>query len=157
MLPNYVHQTLANALINRTCEEDRTTSIINPVSSYDTRSGKSFRSYPEAVKFLLKKYVTDQAIVEYDAAILRYMQSSNVTRQQYPNDLIAKSCEVADVYDEATLKDVFIEGVDASVRRIHRHYWAQDSQADLTDIAFQAESLFYIQKGTDKRPEQQPR
>lgn len=37
--------------------------------------------------------------------------------KQYANDLIAKSCEFAVVYDESTLNDFFIEEVDASSRQ----------------------------------------
>lgn len=58
----------------------------------------------------------DQAIPKYEAAILRYMQLANMTLQRYAEDLISKSCKVADLYDEGTLNDVFIERVDASIR-----------------------------------------
>lgn len=40
-----------------------------------------------------------------------------------------------------------IEGVDPSNRHILRHYWAQNPNADLTDIALQVESLLFIPKG----------
>lgn len=82
------------------------------------------------VKYTLKKYATDQGIAEYDAAIFHYMQPDKTTHQQYANDLVAKYCKVAHVYDKGTLKDVFVEGVDASIRHSLRHFWAQDPQAD---------------------------
>lgn len=39
-----------------------------------------------------------------------------MTPQQYGGDVIAMSCKVADVYNEGTLNDVFIEGVDPCIR-----------------------------------------
>lgn len=58
----------------------------------------------------------DQAMAEYEGAILRYMQSSNVTAQKFADKLISKLCKFADVYDESTHNCVFIERVDALVR-----------------------------------------
>lgn len=82
-----------------------------------------------------------------DAAILRYIQPAIVMLKQNTDNLIAKSCEVADVHDEELLTGVFIEEVDSSIHHGLRHYLAQNPQVDLTDIAFQAKSLYSIQKG----------
>lgn len=60
-------------------------------------------------------------MAEHDTAILRYMQLANMTLQQYTVDLVARLCKVAGVYDERTLKDVFINGDDASIRHTLRH------------------------------------
>lgn len=62
-----------------------------------------------------------QVIVEFDIAILRYMQPDNTTPHQYVGDLVSKSCKVADVYDEGTLDDVFIEKMDSSFQHRLRH------------------------------------
>lgn len=97
------------------CAEDRTAPIIVSERNIDKRSRKLLRFYPELVNYFLKKYVTDQAIVEYDVAIFRYMQPAHMTLQQYAEDLVAKSYKVADVCDEGTLEDVFIESGDASI------------------------------------------
>lgn len=35
--------------------------------------------------------------------------------QQYADDLVAKSCKVAYIYDEGTMNDVYIEDVNASI------------------------------------------
>lgn len=78
----------------------------------------------------------DEEKAQYDSAILRYMQPEKMTPPQYTNDLIAKSCKVADVFDKKTLKNVFIEGDEASIRYIMRHYWAQKPKADLSDFAY---------------------
>lgn len=96
------------------------------------------------MNYQLKKYATDQVNAENDATILHYVQPFNMTPQQNADGLIAKSWKVADVYDERTLSDVFIESIDASIRHNLRNYWARNSQTFLSDIAFQEESLLSI-------------
>lgn len=104
------------------------------------------------VNYLLKKYKTDQAIAENDIAVVRYVQPLNMTSLQYVDDLITKSCTVADVYGEVTLNDIFFEGVAASIRHGLPNYWASNAQDELTDIAFQVESLFPIWSCSGKTP-----
>lgn len=53
-----------------------------------------------------------------------------MTPQQHTDDLIAKPCKVADVCDEGTLNEVFIEGVDAAIRHSLPNYWATNPQAN---------------------------
>lgn len=112
------------------------------------RSLKVLLSYPEVMNYLSKKYKTDLAIVRNNVATLRYVQLSNMAPQQYADDLIAKSCKVVDVYYESTLNDVFIEGFDAGTKHSLRNYRITNSQEGITDIAFQAESLLTIRKGS---------
>lgn len=64
------------------------------------------------------------------------MQPASVTSHQYAGDRIAKSCEVAGVYKEGTLNDMFIEEDDQTLRYNLRNYWATSSQACLADIEF---------------------
>lgn len=64
------------------------------------------------------------------------MQPADVTYQKYVDYLVAISCMVADVYVEGTLNDVFAEGVHTSIRHSLRLYWAQNPQADLSNIVF---------------------
>lgn len=71
-----------------------------------------------------------------------------MTLQHFADDLITKSCKVSDVYDDSTLNDVLIESRDASIHHSLQHYWASHPQADLTDIAFYANSLLAIQKSS---------
>lgn len=73
-------------------------------------------SHLKAVNCFLVRYATDAAIAKYDVTILRYMQPASTTPQQFVDDLIAKSCKGADVYDMSTLKDVFIESIDVFIR-----------------------------------------
>lgn len=77
------------------------------------------------MNYFLKKLVTDLVIAKFDAAILWYMQLANITSQEYADYLVAKSCKVADVYDEGKLNDVFIERVISSIGEILRNYQAQ--------------------------------
>lgn len=53
----------------------------------------------------------------------------------YAAHLLDESCKVPDGYNNETLKDVFFEGNDASIRHGLRHCWAQKPQTDLNDIA----------------------
>lgn len=62
-------------------------------------------------------------------------------------DLIAKSCKAGDVHNEGTLIDVFIESIDTSICHSLSHYWTQNLQANLTNIAFQEKSFLSIQEG----------
>lgn len=87
------------------------------------------------VNYLIKKDATHDAITEYDIVILRYVQPDNTNSQQYDDDLVAKLCKIADVYDEGILNDVFIEGVYKFICHSLYHNW-ETSKADLTDIAF---------------------
>lgn len=69
-----------------------------------------------------------------------------MTPRQYADDLVAKPCKVAGVYNEGPLNDVFIKGVDACICHSLRHYWVQNPQKDLTDIALLAKSFLSIRK-----------
>lgn len=104
------------------CATDKSSPIAASVRNTDNRSRKRLRSYLKVVNYFLKKLVKDQAITEFNAAILRYMQQANMTPQRYTEDLVAKSCKVADVYNKGTLNDVFLEEVDSSFRRNLSHY-----------------------------------
>lgn len=70
----------------------------------------------EVMNFSLKNYATDKAISKNDKAILRYVRPSNMTPHECTDDLVAISCMVAHIYHESTMKDVFIESIDASIR-----------------------------------------
>lgn len=102
--------------------------------------------YLEILTFLMKKFATDPAMAEFDTAVLRYMQPANMTTQQYADVQLTNTCKVVDMYDESTLKDVFIGGMDLSIRHSLRQSWAQNPQADVAEIEFQAKSLLSIQK-----------
>lgn len=48
-------------------------------------------------------------------ANLRYTQPASINPVQYVHYVYAKSYKVADVYDEYTLPNIFVEGVDTSI------------------------------------------
>lgn len=97
VLPHFVKETIANALNSRMCAEDRTAPLVATVRHDKIRHQKLLRSYPEVVNYLLKKFATGAEIAEYDATILRYMHPASMTHQQFADDLIAKSCKVANI------------------------------------------------------------
>lgn len=88
------------------CAEEEPSPGTGSVRNYDAKSCKRFPSYSEGIGYLFKKIATDQAIIEFDAAILWYMQPLNMTPQQYADGLVAKSFKVANIYDEGSLNDV---------------------------------------------------
>lgn len=97
VLPNYVNNTLDSALNSGRYVCGKSFSLRAVSVGNEPRSRKFFQSYPKDVNYHLKKYATDQAIGGNDAEILRYTQPSGMTPLQYANDLIGKSCRVADV------------------------------------------------------------
>lgn len=74
-----------------------------------------------------------------DFKILRYMQPAHVTIMQYADDFYAKSYKVADIDDESTLNDIFIEGVHLFISCSLLEYWATHLQADVINIAFKTQ------------------
>lgn len=107
---------------------------------------------PRRVNYLLRKYATDQKVAEYDAAILRNMQSASMTFQQYGDDLITESGKVIAVYVEVTLSDGFIERDDQSIRYRLQNYWASNPQAESTNSVLKARLLLAIPKRSGHYP-----
>lgn len=155
ILPNYVKKTLSNALNSRMRTGNRISPFEASVRNEDIWFRKLFCSYPQVVICTLKKYATDQMIAENASAVLRYVQLSRMTPQQYVDHLIARPFKLDDVYNEGTLSDVFIKGLDASIKYSLRKYRVSNSQAHLPDIAFKVELLLSIQKGLAKNPNRQ--
>lgn len=93
---------MANALNSRMCVEDNSTATTALVHNNDVRLRKILRSYPETVNYLLKKFATDEATAEFEAAILRYKKQSNMTPHKYVEGLVAKSCKI--VWDNESYK-----------------------------------------------------
>lgn len=85
-----------------------------------------------------------------DFAILHYTQGVSMTWTQYDDDLYTQTCKVADFYDESTLNETRIERVGSFICHSLRKYWALNRQANLTDIAFWAQSLVRIHEKSSK-------
>lgn len=79
-----------------------------------------------------------------------YTQPPSLPPTKYADALYARSCKLADVYDEAALNDIFIEIIDSSICHSVWKYWASTSQADLTDVALKAQSPLAILNGRTK-------
>lgn len=91
-------------------------SIAALMRNVDNRFCKLLQSYSDVANYLLQKFATDQAIAEFDSAILLYIHPANITLQQYPDDLVTKSWTVANVLDEGPMNDIFTERVDSLSR-----------------------------------------
>lgn len=64
--------------------------------------------------YLHKSFAVDQAVAKYDASNVWYKQPPRMILQQYADAAIAKSSKVPDAYDESTIIDVFVKGLDSS-------------------------------------------
>lgn len=117
ILKHYVTEILANVFNSRLSADDKSTPITVSVSKNDGKSREPSRSYPEAVHHYLTKLATGQSIAKVDAVIIHSMQLWHITPLQCVNGLAAKSCKVADVYDDATLNEVFLYEIDVSTRQ----------------------------------------
>lgn len=118
------------------CAQERLVSQATSVCNEQSRSSRLLQLYPEVVSHLLKKYVTNQAIYEYDVTILLYVQPANMALQQIADNLIAKSNNVSLVQDKNMIKDVFKGGVDASTRHSLHNCCLKKPHAAWIDFAF---------------------
>lgn len=106
--------------------------VVEPVHTIEpTIQHKLLHTYSEAVNYLLKKFSYDQYIAWMDSAILRYKQLANMKPIQYAEDLNAKSCKGAKVYDHSTLNEIIMEGVTSSVYHSLGEYWSTPSHVDI--------------------------
>lgn len=136
ILLHFVDETVASALHSRMYAKKRfapfASSVCNPKQSPQTL----LQLYLALGDYLLKTIFAHQAVADYDTSILRYMHPSIITPTQCAYNVIARACKVAIIYGNNTLNDVFIEGVDSSIRRSICNHWAVHAHADLMDNAF---------------------
>lgn len=85
-----------------------------------------------------------------DSKIFHYTQPAHMTRLLYANDLHAKSCKFADVYDISTGSKIFIEEFNPFSYLNIWEYWSTQTQAQVSSIANKAQSLFAILKNATK-------
>lgn len=112
VLSHVEHETHVNELYSCMHAKNSIAPYSISVRNQEQKSWNILRSYPEMINYFLKEIAEKQAIAGYDAWILEYMQQSSMTLQQNADDIIAKSCRVANVYDECKQNNVFIEDVD---------------------------------------------
>lgn len=113
--PFFDENVHAKMLYSRMSEDTYIAPVVASVNTVEsTTQKKLFCSHLKAVNYFFKKFPIDQAIADMNYTILRYTQSANMTPMQYEDDLYSKSCKVADIYEESTLKDNSIERFDSS-------------------------------------------
>lgn len=117
-----------------------------PCAVEEMRSRTLLCFYAKVVNYLLKKYTTDQAIAENDAAILNDIKLSKKTPQLHSDDVIAKSCNVSGEYNEGTGNDIIVEAFDAAVRDRLCTYLATNTHADVMDISLRRNPLYIFKK-----------
>lgn len=114
--PFFDKNALVATLNSRMSGAAHTNPVIASVSTTELLIQRTpLRSYLEVVDYFLKTFANDQAIAEKDSRILRYIQSAHMTPTSYADNLYAKTCRIADVYNESFLNDTYIEGVDPSI------------------------------------------
>lgn len=116
---HFVHEILANVLHICMCAEDRSPTIAATECRQKQHSRKLQQSFFEEVEYLLKRSSQNQAVVEYDASVLKYMRLLSMTLQQYTDNPFSKSCKVADIYDGSEYSGVFFEDGNSSIRHSH--------------------------------------
>lgn len=79
-----------------------------------------FDTYPQVVNFLLTKYATDESISETESKITRFAQPPVMTPYKYAENLVKRTLRFGVVYKQYALKEIFIEGSDASIRHSMR-------------------------------------
>lgn len=99
-------------------------------------------------------HASNQAIAEFDAAILRNAQLTKMISQQIADNLIEQSCKVADEYDGNKLNDVAIEDAYVSIRHSLRKYWSPAPLQILLTSHFKRNPFFFYRKDqmTPQRP-----
>lgn len=115
---------------------NRISEIFIFVENANNVSGKMSWLFHEVVKFMLKKYAGDRSITEFKTTIHFYMQQANMTSQEHPGSLAAKSFIFAGSFDDRTLNNVSIDDMDYSIRDSRRLNSNRNSQPDLTNIEF---------------------
>lgn len=120
-------------------------SRISLPSSSTQRHEGALQSYSSIVNFLLKRYATDDNIAKLDSDIRSLRQGSS-TPTEFAQKLWTKSLVFGSEYDGKALKEMFVEGIQASIRKTLRHWWAEHQDTSLEDITQQAESSIDLQE-----------
>lgn len=100
-----------------------------------------FTTYPQAVNYFLRKYITDVVTGKKKFETTPFPQSSNMLPYQYAKKLAPKILKRGDVYKEYVLNEIFIEGLDASIRHSTHKYWEKKTNAILHKLVFRQNIL----------------
>lgn len=156
VLPFFGNNVLVRTLNSRLSTAPYFTLVLDAANTTEPLIQKKLlRSYTEAANYLLKKFETEIAIAKINSKILPYIQLAHMTPVQYANNYSAKSCKVADIYDESTLNNIFIQDVDPSTCYRLWRTWATHTQAHMTNTAFKAQPLISNSKRSSQTGQHQ--
>lgn len=142
---------LANTLNSRMYSQERVAPTYKSIRREEKRSRKLLRAYSELVRLLLKEYVTDHVLAEYDVAVLYYVQLPNLTLLQFADSLIANSCMITNLYDESTFEMLLLKAMTHFVATDCAATRPQTLKRGLANIVLN-QNLYYIYKKDWKTP-----
>lgn len=146
-LPIIVKNTFASTL--NSCMS--AAMYITPVVALDNivevvREKKLLRSNPVVIDYILKIFSNDETVAEMYSLMVRYTKSANMSQMQYGDDLYANSCKVTDFNNDATIKNILIDGVHSSICPNVHKYLATHPHVDTISNAFKGRSELAVQK-----------
>lgn len=132
LLHFFMAKTVSAVLIVRLSDDGKSEKH----SHFDSGETRYFTTYPPVDYFLLKKNATDEVITKTESDTTPFVQLSHMTPFQYAEELVTKTLCYGELYQEYALKEIFIEGLDASIRHRMREYWRNKNDTNLHDLTF---------------------
>lgn len=80
-------------------------------------------NYPQIIKLQLKKYMTDMNIAEMKSAITRFAQLTWMILSQWADELDRRIFFCRGVHKAHEINEIFIEGLDVSIRESMCECW----------------------------------
>lgn len=90
-----------------------------------------FTSYSQVASVLQKNYATEEVLVETKSYITHFVHMSNMTHSQHAEELMAKILWSGDVHEKNAHIDIFMNGLDHSVRHSLHAYKCNKKGANL--------------------------
>lgn len=87
------------------------------------------------INYLLKTYVTNNAITEMEEELLHFTQSSNMTPAAYAEALWSQALCCHVIYYKYVLKGLFVEGLHRSISHSKHFYFSSRKSAIAHDLA----------------------
>lgn len=101
----------------------------------------NFTTYPLVVHFLLKNHAANEVIAKKEFDITRFAEPSGMQPSQYAEELATRTLRRGGVFEQYTLTERFIEGLDAPIRHSMCEYWGGMKRANLHDLVVHTTSL----------------
>lgn len=111
----------------------------------------TLKTYPQVVNFLLCTCSTDENRAETEDENTVVAKSPNKTPLKCAEKFVARAFRDGDVYEEYDLNEIFMKGLDTSIRQSIKGYKASGQSASLNGVAFYATLLLKLyceQQGT---------